>query len=119
MFCGLRAKCYTLLLKETDKEGDVKLVTENKLKGVSRDAVRLMDLSNYLRALMLNETQYATSTRICSKSHMIYMQTTTKKSLANLDDKIKIKNCGIHTYKYGENGDDNCKCAFARCVKYS
>ena len=118
VFCSLRAKCYTLLLKERDRKGDFKLTTENKLKGVNRDAVSLMDLSNYLRTLLLNETQYATSTRICSKSHSIFIQTNTKKSLANLDDKIKIKNCGVHTYKYGEDASDNCDCAFSRCIKF-
>ncbi len=119
VFCSLRAKCYTLLLNERNKEGNFKKVTENKLKGVNREAVGLMDLSNYLRTLLMNETQYAASSRICSKSHSIFIQKNIKKSLANLDDKIKIKNCAVHTYKYGEISSDNCNCAFSRCVKYT
>lgn len=119
MFCSLRAKCYTLLLKERDKEGREKMVTENKLKGVNREAVGLMDLSNYLRTLLLNETQFATSNRITSKGHSLFIQKNKKKSLANLDDKIKIKNCGVHTFKYGEDSSNDCSCAFSRCVKFA
>ena len=118
MFCSLRAKCYTLLLNERDKDGNEKLVTENKLKGVNKEAVGLLDLSNYLRTLFLNETQYATSNRICSKGHNIFIQKNKKKSLSNLDDKVKIKNCGIHTYKYGQESEDDCSCPFSKCIKF-
>lgn len=116
----MRAKCYTLLLEERKASGDIKKITENKLKGVNRDAVALMDLSHYLRTLLMNDVQYATSTRICSKSHNIFIQRNVKKSLANLDDKIRIKNCGIHTTKYGEKAnDDDCDCSFSKCIKYA
>ena len=88
MFCSLRAKCYTLLLNERDKDGNEKLVTENKLKGVNKEAVGLLDLSNYLRTLFLNETQFATSNRICSKGHNIFIQKHNKNAGTRTNDDL-------------------------------
>lgn len=113
MFCSLRAKCYTVLLKKKLKEGGFEMETQNKLKGVKREAVELLDLSNYLRTLLLSETQHATSSRICSKGHTLYIQENRKKSLANLDDKVRVKSCGIHILKYGEESSEICECPFA------
>lgn len=93
------------------------MITENKLKGVNKDAVRLMDLSSYLRTLFLDETQQSVSNRITSKHHHIYVQKTVKKSLSNFDDKVRIRSCGVHTAKYGSTVPDTCECAFSRVLK--
>ena len=113
-FCSIRAKCYTLLTEQSD--GKVK--GENKLKGVNKEAVKLLDLSAYLKTLLLDETQKCVSNRITSKHNNLYVQKTIKKSLCNFDNKVRIKNCGIHTSKYGSTESDSCDCAFAKCIKY-
>jgi len=88
------------------------------LKGVNKEAVKILDLSAYLKTLLLNETQKCVSNRITSKHHRLYVQKTNKKSLCNFDNKVRIKSCGIHTSKYGSNESDDCNCAFAKCIKY-
>ena len=115
-FCSIRAKCYTLLTEQTSTDGKVK--GENKLKGINKEAVKLLDLSAYLKTLLLDETQKCTSNRITSKHNTLYIQKTIKKSLCNFDNKVRIKSCGVHTSKYGSSESDSCDCAFAKCIKY-
>ena len=88
------------------------------MKGVNKEAVKILNLSAYLKTHLLNETQKCVSNRITSKHHRLYVQKTNKKSLCNFDNKVRIKSCGIHTSKYGSNESDDCNCAFAKCIKY-
>ena len=117
-FCSIRAKCYTLLTEQKMSNGKTKVKGESKLKGVNREAVKLLDLSSYLRTLLFNESQSSVSNRITSKHHQLHVQRTKKKSLCNFDNKIIIKSCGIHTAKWGSKESDRCNCAFARCLRY-
>lgn len=108
---AIRSKCYSLVI------GD-QFETQNKLKGVNRQAVGQLSILNYLRTLLFNDTQYTSFSKISSKSHAVFVEKICKKSLASYDDKSKIRLCGICTDKYGqESAKDFCSCPFSRLVK--
>lgn len=91
---------------------------DNKLKGIDRSFVRKLHLENYLRTILLNQTQSAKSTKFSSKRHTIFQEEISKKALCNNDDKIKILLCGVHTRKYGaKNYSEYCTCPFSDVCK--
>ena len=113
-----RPKCYTMTVEKVNKSGERVQKLDNKLKGVNRSVVRQMTLETYLRTLLLNETQTAKSVKISSKSHSIFMESIKKQAMSNLDDKIKILLCSIHSRKYGaKNYMDHCGCPFSSVYK--
>ena len=118
VFAGIRPKCYTMTVEEVQPNGEIVQSIENKLKGVDRSVVRKMNLSSYLRTILLNEAQSARSNKLSSKKHAIYQEEISKRALSNFDDKIKILLCGIHTRKYGApNYSDHCNCPFSNVFK--
>ena len=105
--CSIRSKCYSLNVGDT-------FAKQNKLKGVNRDAVAQLTLSNYLRTILLGETQTATFNKISSRKHNLYVDKVEKRSLASYDDKVQLKLCGIHSRKYGASFSNYCNCPFSK-----
>ena len=108
VFCATRPKAYCFISNEK----------HTKLKGVDRSYVKSLELTNYLRTVLLNETQTSLSNKIASKNHNVSINRMKKRAFINLDDKIKILDCGIHTRKYGaRNYKDTCSCSFSKVVR--
>lgn len=113
-----RPKCYTMAVEEQNKSGEIEQKMDNKIKGIDRSFVRTLQLENYLRTILLNETQSAKSTKLSSYRHTIFQEEVSKKALCNHDDKVKILLCGVHTRKYGaKNYSDYCNCPFSNVCK--
>lgn len=113
-----RPKCYTMAVEAVGSDGKRVQKLDNKLKGVDRAVVKNMSLETYLRTILLNESQSAKSFKISSKSHSIFVEQIRKQALSNIDDKVKVLLCGVHTRKYGcKNYTDRCSCPFSRVCK--
>ena len=113
-----RPKCYTMAVEEIGGNGKRVQKLDNKLKGVDRAVVKNMSLGAYLRTILLNQSQSAKSFKISSKSHSIFVEQVRKQALCNIDDKVKVLLCGVHTRKYGcANYTDKCSCPFSRVYK--
>ena len=109
VFTSLRSKVYHFVAGEGDS-----MTSESKLKGVSKAAVKRLGLSSYLNAILRKQRQSSTFRTISSKKHSLSTTKITKQSLFCYDDKIFIRNCGIHIRKLGEKSSDTCSCPFTR-----
>ena len=109
VFCAIRPKAYCFISNET----------HSKLKGIDKSYVKRLELSNYLRTILLNKSQISVSNKIAAKNHNVSINRIKKSALINLDDKVKILDCGIHTRKYGSKDyKDTCSCAFGKVVRW-
>jgi hypothetical protein len=92
-FCGLRPKCYSLLL-ENKKE-------EKRSKGVNKQVVRsVLHHSDYTNTLFHEGSMIHSSLCIRSKDHDISTLRINKKSLSAFDDKRYLLN-SIESLSYG------------------
>lgn len=92
-FCGLRAKCYSILQHDA---------TEKKVaKGVPRTAIKKqLTHSDYRNCLFGNTEKLTTSNVIRSDKHQLYTQSLCKLSLSPYDDKRYMLN-SVETVAYG------------------
>ena len=106
-FCGLRAKCYSMIL-EDDKEklasyGRIKPSKTQKLAtaGVKSSVHSKLTHQRFIDILERNSTYDITQQTIRSKCHTLYTLETTRIGLSALDIKRYILNDGITTLPYG------------------
>lgn len=98
-FVGLRAKCYSMLLKdcETNKNSEKK-----KCKGIKRLTVqKKMKFDDYKSCLFQKKTYRQKFNLIRSSNHTIKTIRLQKKALNYLDTKRYILKCGLHSLPYG------------------
>ena len=91
-FCGLRSKCYSIVLID-----DQKLAAA----GVKKSVQKLLKHHLYVEALTTSDIYRITQNTIVSKNHNIYTQRATRIGLSCLDIKRIVLPDGIRTRPYG------------------
>jgi hypothetical protein len=106
-FCGLRAKCYSMIL-EDDKEklASYGMIRPSKIQklataGVKSSVHKELFHQRFIDVLERNSTYNITQQTIRSKCHTLYTLETTRIGLSALDIKRYILNDGITTLPYG------------------
>lgn len=93
-FVGLRAKCYSYLVADTEQK--------QVAKGVPRVAIKRSLRHNMYRSCLMDHCQFCTSAFcISSEHHKLYTTRVYKLSLSPFDDKRFILNNGRDTLAYG------------------
>lgn len=91
-FCGLRAKCYSIV-----SEDDQKLAAA----GVKKAKQKTLKHHHFVEVLSSFSSKYITQRTITSKCHVIYTQEQVKKVLSALDIKRYVLPDGISTVPHG------------------
>ena len=92
-FCGLRAKCYSILV-DNDKQ---KLATA----GIKESVHKKLTHNRFVEVLKNNNSFDITQATINSKKHTLYTLRKTRTGLSAFDVKRYILNDGISTIPYG------------------
>ena len=106
-FCGLRSKCYSILLDDKLEVKKNKFVTEKQvLKGIKKSCVeKHIHHKNYINCLfssnLTEQRQKATFNTLRTKDHKIGVYTLTKTSLSCFDDKRYLLDDGIESLSFG------------------
>ncbi len=91
-FCGLRAKCYSIVTSTEHKQ---------TAAGVKRSQQKLLRHHKYVEILNDFSEEYVKQKTFASKGHTLYTQEQTRVGLSALDIKRYILSNGIDTVPHG------------------
>ena len=108
-FCGLRSKCYSILLEEDEETlarfglKKPKMFKKQKLAtaGIKQCVHKKLSHDKFLEVLQKNKSFDITQYTINSKKHTLYTMKKTRTGLSALDIKRYILNDGVSTLPYG------------------
>lgn len=98
-FVGLRAKCYSMKLKENFN----KKIHEKKVcKGLGRIAIeKRLKFKHYKKCLFSHHDRRYSFSTIRSKKQKVQTMQIKKKAISHFDSKRWLFDCGIHSVPYG------------------
>ena len=110
-FCGLRAKCYSILLEDCEETlaklglSKPKDFSKQKLAtaGIQQSAHKRLTHDKFVDILSNNSSEPITQYSINSKKHTLYTMKKTRTGLSALDIKRYILDDGVSTIAYGHS----------------
>lgn len=91
-FCGLRAKCYSILSVQGQRKAAA---------GVRQAQQDLLKHTTYVEVLAEGNVKHVTQRSIRSQAHQLYTREETRVGISSLDIKRFISSDNITTYPYG------------------